>query len=153
MRPTQSVLTALAISLFANAAGADELINTGRPLLQTSISAGFAPPLFRGSESCTIKENAVVKAVHSSLFSTSETQPLTRADLEAFDAALAEAQAAGLTDKGPAPLDAPWRMNSAFLPDGTRILLSGIENGRIIENQSSAADGLLFVLQKHCGRL
>jgi hypothetical protein len=67
-------------------------------------------------------------------------------------AAIEEARAAGLSDLGPAPMDAPLRVTQAFRADGTTVLLQGVENYRIVENQSMSGQGLAFILKKHCGQ-
>jgi hypothetical protein len=86
----------------------------------------------------------------SAFFSTKEVKPLSLQSLEKLTTAIEEARVAGLSDQGPAPMDAPLRVTQAFRADGTTVLLQGVENDRIVENQSMAGQGLIFIIKKHC---
>jgi hypothetical protein len=150
MKKTLFAIVTIAATLNAANGIADDSLADGRPLLKTSIGAGFVPELYAGYESCTITDRAVVKVTESAFFSTKEVTPLTVRSLEKVFTAIEEARAAGLSDLGPAPLDAPLRVTEAFLADGTTVLLLGVENHRIVENQSMSGQGLAFILKKHC---
>jgi hypothetical protein len=151
MKNALFAIVTLAATLTAATGFADEA-RDGRPLLKTSIGAGFVPEIYAGYESCTITDRAVVKVTNSAFFSTKEVTPLTVRELGKVFAAIEEARAAGLSDLGPAPMDAPLRVTQAFRADGTTVLLQGVENYRIVENQSMSGQGLAFILKKHCGQ-
>ena len=146
-------LLALATTASATTAMADDRSQDGTPLLETSFSVGFAPPLYQGFKRCVITDRAVVKTTGSALFTIKEVLPLTRLDQNLFRSALEEARQEGLTNLGPAPVDIPYAATLAYLPDGSRLLLNGIQDGNFVENQSLAAKGLVRVLTQHCGSL
>lgn len=143
-------IVAIAVTLTA-ANGFADAAREGRPLLKTSMGAGFVPEIYASYETCTVTDQAVVKVTQSAFFSTKEVTPLTAPALDKVFAAIEEARAAGLSDLGPAPMDAPLRLTEAFRADGTKVLLQGVQSDRIVENQSMSGQGLVFILKKHCG--
>lgn len=151
MKNALFAIVTIAATLTAANGFADDRPADGRPLLKTSIGAGFVPELYAGYESCTITDKAVVKVTQSALFTSKEVTPLTQLSLDKLLDAVKEAEAAGLSDLGPAPADAPFRVTEAYRADGTKVRLQGVEEYRFLENQSMAGQGLIFIVKKHCG--
>ena len=150
MKNALFAIVTIAATLTAANGFADWPVADGRPLLKTSIGVGFVPEIYAGHESCTITDRAVIKFTQTAFFSTKEVTPLALQSVEKLTAAIEEARVAGLSDQGPAPMDAPLRVTQAFQADGTTVLLQGVENHRIVENQSMSGQGLIFIIKKHC---
>ena len=147
----------LSVAFMASVLSASSFASDTTVSLRKHMSSGFAPEQYSGYKSCVINGAGMTVEKNIAAVTVQEVKTLTRFDKEYLVKELEIAQAAGLSDKGPAPMDAGSTTYSALLADGTELLLKGFKNSagtndlRRVENQSMSAQGLIFMLDNLCG--